>query len=156
MINQVFPRVDVNPVALDESLRDALGDAITGISTGPHGVVVHFVAEPTAPQLDTVAQIIAAHDPESLSPSQLAAQYRDAVQSGAQAQAAAIPSFAFWTEQRGLDWIANHIGPARIDGITNLAEAKAVMNDQTIAFEALWRMIVAMRNQLWPNLQETE
>jgi hypothetical protein len=80
----------------------------------------------------------------------------DVVQSGASAQVDAIPSFAFWTEQHGLDWIANHIGPTQIDGITNLAAAKAVMNDQTTAFEALWRMVVAMRNQLWPDKQETE
>lgn len=75
------------------------------------------------------------------------------VKEGSEAQAAAIPNFAHWTEQQGLDWIAANINDIPIDAITNLAEAKVIMKKQVIAIKALWRLCKAFLNHTWPHLE---
>jgi hypothetical protein len=75
------------------------------------------------------------------------------IQAGAEAQAAAIPGFATWTEAEGLIWIDDNIGNGAIDAITNLAEAKVLMVKQAVAFRALWRVSKALLNHTWPNLE---
>jgi hypothetical protein len=75
------------------------------------------------------------------------------VQSGAEAQAAAIPGFATWTESEGLTWIDDNIGNGAIAAVTNLAEAKDLMVKQAVAFRALWRVSKALLNHTWPNLE---
>lgn len=78
------------------------------------------------------------------------------VQDGAEAQAAAVPGFASWTEQHGLDWIDTNMGDDVIDAISNLADAKLLMKKQVTAFNAIWRLTKALVNEKWPNLQEPE
>jgi hypothetical protein len=66
----------VNPPALDAALRAALGDRITGLSTGRGVVHVHFVGPATADEQARARAIIAAHDPDALTDAQRAAVER--------------------------------------------------------------------------------
>ena len=61
------------------------------------------------------------------------------VQQESDNQAASIPGWASWTEQQTLDWI-----DANVD---DLVSAKT-------AIKAMTRMLIALRNKTWPNLQE--
>lgn len=62
----------------------------------------------------------------------------DARQAGAKAQAQAIPNWATWTEAQVIDYITTNV--------TDLASAKTVLI-------AMGRMLVALRNQQWPDLE---
>ncbi len=57
----------------------------------------------------------------------------------AESQATAIPNWAHWTEQQVIDYINTNV--------TSLATAKVVL-------VALARMVVALRNETWPGLQQ--
>jgi len=61
------------------------------------------------------------------------------IQEGAEDQVAAIPNWAGWTEQQATGWID--------ENVTDLASAKQ-------ALRAMARLLVALRNERWPNLQE--
>lgn len=103
--------------------------------------------EPTEAQLLTALAVVKAGiaDEEAV----------QAVENGAESQAAGIPNFATWTEAQMTAWIDANIGDTPIDAITNLAEAKALMKKQATAFTALARFTVAFRNKLFPKLQDT-
>ena len=63
-------------------------------------------------------------------------EYERQEESGA--QAASIPGWATWTEQESLDWIDLNV--------TDLDSAKQ-------AIKAMTRMLLALRNKNWPNLE---
>ncbi len=54
---------DVNPEALDASLRAALGAAFRGISLRRGQVIVHLAAEPDRQQIATARRLVQRHDP---------------------------------------------------------------------------------------------
>ncbi len=63
----------VNLEALDADLKTALGSIVTGVSTGPYGVQVHFTDAVTAAQENQARSIVQSHDPEKLTPNQQSA-----------------------------------------------------------------------------------
>lgn len=88
-------------------------------------------------------------------------------QTNARANAKAIPSWSSWTETETLTWIDTNIGQPLVTGRANLpatltlATARAaivtligIMDKMLIVLIALARMVVAMRNQIWPDLQD--
>src|SRR5574341_1736014 len=75
------------------------------------------------------------------------------LQQAAKSVAAAIPNWATWTQAEFQAWYDANISPTQINAITSLAEAKSILLKQSAAIEALAKMAVAMRNQLWPDLQ---
>jgi hypothetical protein len=92
---------------------------------------IDWSVEPTPEQVQQAEDIKLAHNPDTLLPV-------DQVQADAKGQAAAVPNWATWTEQQAVDWINANV--------TNLASAKQVLI-------AMARMLVALRNQTWPDLQ---
>lgn len=76
MPNVEFKRNNVNPEALDEAIRDEFGAQVSGISSGPYGVKVHFVDEPSAEQINRVREMVQNHDPSVQTPEQQAAERR--------------------------------------------------------------------------------
>lgn len=70
----------------------------------------------------------------------------------AKVAAGKIPGWATWTEQQLLDWVNTNISSTQIDAVTNLTEAKGILNKQSTAIVAMARMILAMRSKLWPDL----
>jgi hypothetical protein len=63
-------RETVNIEALDAQLRDALGEVVHGISTGPKGVTAHLNDTATANDLAQAESIVTAHDPSVLTADQ--------------------------------------------------------------------------------------
>lgn len=73
------------------------------------------------------------------------------VQASAKTQAAAIPSWASWTEAEALAWHDTNITNAL--PVANLAAANTVLDKLATENRALIRMVIALRNQLYPDLQ---
>lgn len=74
------------------------------------------------------------------------------VEAGAKTQAASIPNWATWTEAQALAWHDANIGNA-IAPIANLADAKAVLAQVAAENRALVRMVLALRNKTFSDLQ---
>lgn len=72
----------------------------------------------------------------------------------AEAAARNVPGWSMWTEEQTLDWWNTNLSDAQVDAVANLADAKALMKKQNAALKAMARMLIAMRNQLWPRLPE--
>lgn len=102
------------------------------------------------PQLPTAQNLIDAYNAylTMLDDEQSAAT----VESGSKAQASNIPNWASWTEAQALSWhdtnVANAIAP-----IANLADAKVVLTQMATENRALVRMLIALRNKAFPDLQ---
>lgn len=90
----------------------------------------------------------------------------EGVQSGALAQAKNIPGWATWDESQALDWHDTNVKTpiddlqASIAGITSLATALPVLEEMRLAMDkmetenrAVVRMIIALRNKSFPNLE---
>lgn len=67
--------------------------------------------------------------------------------------AAAIPNWATWTQADFQAWYDANISPTQINAVTTLAEARPILLKQSAAIEALAKMVIAIRNQLWPDLE---
>lgn len=128
-----------NVLKLDEEIKAILFSKVSGISTQGNKIIVHFLVAPTQQEIDAVAQIIDDHDYTQLTASQIAEIAENQVSTSADTLAANIPGWATWTEQETLDYITNNV--------TDLASAKVVLL-------AMARLLVALRNKTWPNLQE--
>jgi hypothetical protein len=63
-----------------------------------------------------------------------------AIQTGAETAVLSIPNWAHWTEAETLSYIDTNV--------VDLASAKIVLR-------AMARLLIALRNETWPNLQET-
>lgn len=97
---------------------------------------------PTSGQLAQAAAVLAAHNPTDLVGQVRAAAY---------GRMAAVPNFATWTETQALAWHDSNI-KTPLDAATTLAQAKAVMLKMEVEQRAFLRAILAMRDELWPNL----
>jgi hypothetical protein len=88
-------------------------------------------------------------------------------QQAARAHAKAIPSWSSWTEAEILSWIETNIGSPLTTGRANLPATLTlattriiflaildILDKMQIVLIALARMVVAMRNQTWPDLQD--
>lgn len=69
----------------------------------------------------------------------------------AQTAAATIPGWASWTEAQALDWHDTNVAAAL--PVANLTEANAVLEDLATENRALIRMVLALRNAQWPDLE---
>jgi len=100
----------------------AMGDAL----------IVH-VLDPQDGDEDAAREVLAAHDPDALTPEQAARKTAD----DAPARAAAIPGWATWDEAQAVAYIENNV--------KDLASAKIVL-------VAMARLLVALRDAQWPGL----
>jgi hypothetical protein len=95
------------------------------------------------------ATLEAALDSANAALSEQAAQ--EVVQTNAKTQAAAIPAWASWTETEALAWHDTNITNAL--PVANLAAANVVLDKLATENRALLRMVIALRNQIWSDLQ---
>jgi len=65
-----------------------------------------------------------------------------------------VPGWATWTEAQALDWWNTNLSDAQADAIANLADAKAMLKKQNAALKSMARMLIAMRNRLFPGMPE--
>jgi hypothetical protein len=107
-----------------------------------------------------VMAVIAVHDPNP-TPAELVAVAR---KNNARADAKAIPNWVSWSETDALTWLATNIGtpldtpiPATIT-LTNirpvLVNIVNVMKKQYALEQAQSRMLIALRDEIWPSLQD--
>lgn len=93
----------------------------------------------------------------------------DSIQAGAFTQADAVPTWAKWTEAHFLDWFQTNVQDAidlhdtQIDSVTTIAQVRTALHtlladhQQTATMlQNAVRLIIALRNKTWPNLQEPE
>jgi len=93
------------------------------------------------------------------------------IEAGAETQASAIPGWAHWIEAEALAWFTENITDPlvtvpNVDGLSvdvYRANAQAIdaqwqdiITAQAAAIRGLARMVLAMRNRLWPNLEGSE
>jgi len=64
-----------------------------------------------------------------------------------------IPGWATWTEQESLAWHDARLSDAVIDGIGNLADAKIAIKNIATENRAIIRLLVALRDKTFPNLE---
>lgn len=127
---------EVNPELLRAELDDALGGRLVGVSYTSSNALIRINAEEGSVLDDheaTITAVIDGHDPELLTPGQLAVL--DA--SFAPVRAAAIPGWATWDEDQAVEYID--------DNVTDLPSAKVVL-------KAMARLLVALRDAQWPGL----
>lgn len=79
MIDLDIAKTAVNPDRLHADLKAALGEVCFGLSFARGSVVVHLDDRATPEQQAQARQIVAAHDPASLTPAQQTARDRDAL-----------------------------------------------------------------------------
>jgi hypothetical protein len=75
-MNIIIARFDINIEMLDAELRATLGEQCSGISTDPHGVIVHLTDDATQTQIDQARQIVIAHDVSVQTSEQIATKQR--------------------------------------------------------------------------------
>lgn len=68
----IVERYTVNIEALDETIRAALGDVVTGVSTRPGAVVIHLTDAASKSQANQARQIALDHDASILTDEQTA------------------------------------------------------------------------------------
>ncbi len=83
--------------------------------------------------------IVADHDATQKNQSELDAE----VVLSAKTDVQAIPNWAGWTETQVLDWMTTNLS----------SELSSTPNTET-AIRSMARLLVALRNQAWPDLQE--
>lgn len=66
----------------------------------------------------------------------------------------AIPGWATWTEAQALAWWTTNLADTQVDAVANLADAKALMKKQNAAIKSMVRMLIAMRNRMFPQLPD--
>ena len=96
---------------------------------------VHIVGDDIAAAQAAIQAVVDVHVPDPLYfPSDAVRQRRQ----DADQDVGNIPGWATWTAQEAQDWIDANV--------TNLATART-------AFKAMARMLMALRNKTWPNLE---
>lgn len=134
-----LPDARINPDLLVHELHEALG--------GEWGVISRkgqwFVLPPDGREKDEEAVLALArsHNPEDLSPDQAKQQRIEEKATTAKTDVAKIPAWATMTEAEAVAQIQN--------SVTDLASAKQ-------ALVAMSRMIVHLRDALWPELGEEQ
>lgn len=137
------------PELLADELYAALG--LQGTELRVETSSTHaYVTVPDAIQDSAVQAVVNAHDPEAESQ----AERVNRVHMASQTQAQNIPNWASWTETDVLAWFE-----ANVDSLLDLnppsqAQVLAAVRQMRTAQKAMARMIVALRNAQWPQLED--
>lgn len=140
----------INPPLLEEQLATYTG-LVYQIHRNPTPEDSFFEWDDTlrtAQENSDITTIVNAHDHTQLSISEQIVQ----VEIDAITQAASIPNWATWDETTALNWFDTNIAGSL--PVANLAGANAVLEDMATLQRNLVRMVIALRNKSFPNLQE--
>lgn len=98
-----------------------------------------------------VAAVIAAHNAGSWTTTEQNIATR---RSASRTAAKNIPAWATWTQA---DWTAHfnaNLSDEQADLVTTLAAARVMIKRQNTVINALAKMLIALRDQIWPDLPE--
>ena len=146
MIRVTYSKTGVVIVGvIDRDLRAATVP-IVGVSWNEdlEQVTVDYDDSATSGDITTGEAIVAAHVPVD--------PWFD-VQEGAETQASNIPGWASWSEGTADTWYQSNVRDP-FDAATTFATMKAVVGTMITVQWAIIRMVIALRNKTWPNLQE--
>lgn len=65
-----------------------------------------------------------------------------------------IPNWSTWSQSDWSTYFDANLANGHVTSITNLAQAKAMMSKQNLVLNNLAKTAIAMRNKLWPDLEE--
>ena len=120
-------------VFMDELLEAGLHSDNVRVDSASNGQSITVTFDASDESLVDAVEV--AHDHSVLSVSEVLMS----VKMGAKTHAENIPSYATWTGAQAETWIENNVN--------NLASAKIVL-------KALAKMVIALRNERWPDLQD--
>lgn len=72
----------------------------------------------------------------------------------AKSTADAIPNWATWTQAEWSTYFDSNLSDAEVDLVTSLATARVMLKRQNLVINNMAKIIIAMRDQLWPDLPE--
>ncbi len=133
VIETLLSNQAINIDLLDEECRPVLSANFAGLNGQSGNLSAVWDSTPGSQDLADLETVLAAHNPADLSANEIIAT----VANGAKVEAAAIPNWATWTAGQAEDWLTANITDA---------------NTRT-ALIAMAQMLVALRNQQWPDLQ---
>ena len=134
VIETLLSNQAVNMGLLDEECRVALSNNFAGINGSTGALAAVWDNSPDGQDLADLDTVLDSHNAAELSTAQVIANVSDSAKS----EAATIPGWATWTAQQATDWLT-----------TNIADAET-----RTALIAMAQMLIALRNQRWPDLQE--
>ena len=70
----------------------------------------------------------------------------------ARTTAKAIPSWYTWTQAEWQTYFTANLGDAEVDKVTTIALARVALKRQNLVILNLTKLVLAMRDQLWPDL----
>ena len=146
----------VNHDALRAEIVAVIGDHITGISTGPYGVILHLDDSVTPAQITPLEAIVLAHDAGTLTIAQQETSNLATIRINAYTDIGAIPNWAGWTKEQWQTWYAGNISSTQIAEITDLIKARAMLNKMSLVLQRFGLLLIALRNETFPDLQDGE
>lgn len=85
---------------------------------------------------------------------QAAEQAAQTRKNGARARAKAIPNWASWTPEQWAAFFNANLSDVETDKITNIAIAKVMIKRQNAVIDAIAKMLMATRDELWSDLPD--
>lgn len=68
--------------------------------------------------------------------------------------AKAIPNWATWTQQEWTTYFNSNLSDSEADLVTSIAAARVMFKRQNLVINNLTKMVLALRDQIWPDLPE--
>jgi hypothetical protein len=65
-----------------------------------------------------------------------------------------IPNWATWSQSDWNTYFNNNLSDTEVDLVTSLATARVMLKRQNLVTQNLVKLIIAMRDQMWPDLPE--
>jgi hypothetical protein len=66
--------------------------------------------------------------------------------------AKAIPNWATWTQADWDAYFTANLSPAQVTTVTTIAIARTMLNRQNLVIQNLVKLVIAMRDNQWPDL----
>ena len=72
----------------------------------------------------------------------------------AKATAKAVPNWASWTRDQWNNYFNNNLSDSEVELVTSLPAARTMLKRQNLVINNLAKIIIAMRDQIWPDLPD--
>lgn len=66
-----------------------------------------------------------------------------------------IPNWATWSQQNWATWQAANVSATQINAVASLADAKVILNKMSVVLDNLAKMEIALRDQIWSDIPDS-
>lgn len=122
-----------------------------GIKTDKLTWRIDFKDEANQEQRDAAQAILNAFD---VAAAEVIKARIEARKAAAKTTAKNIPNWATWTPAQWTTFFNANLADAQVDLITNIATTKVMMKRQNAVIDAMAKMLMAVRDELYPDLPE--